>query len=116
MREPMGVDMQDSYGQRVRRARKAQKMRQVDLARAAKVSVRTLQNIENDNIKNPHKDTIDALNETLSIEGEPELTRETWPVDVQVFLDIMGAFLSNMGEEQRLAAMRDITANIVGSR
>lgn len=103
----------ESYGRRVVRLRKARKWTQKQLADESGVPLRTLQNIEADKSQKPHKGTILALNSALGIEGNAEETRAAWPRDIQTYLDIIGAFLDKMPEHRREAAMRDIATRIV---
>lgn len=102
-----------TYGQRVRALRKAKGWTQEELADASGVAYRTVQDIEADKRARPQRGTVLALNRALEIEGDPDDTRASWPADVQVFLDIVGAFLSTMDPDQRHAAIREMTAHLV---
>lgn len=105
----------ETYGRRVVRLRKERGWTQQQLATESEVPLRTLQNIEADKSQKPHKGTVLALNAALGIEGNAEETRAQWPRDVQVYLDIIGAFLAKMPEQRRETAMRDITTRIVSA-
>lgn len=52
----------------------------------------------------------------LDLSGAREATVESWPADVRVFLDVMGAFLTTMEEEERLAVIHEATRWMVGRR
>lgn len=43
-------------------------------------------------------------------------TLESFPADVQVFTEMLGAFLSTMDEAERIAFIKDTTRRIVGYR
>lgn len=106
----------ESYGELVARIRDEKGWKQKDLAARAKVPLRTLQSIESGETQKPQRATRIALNEALGIEGDVQQERESWPADVQIFLDMMGAWLTSMPEGQRLSRMRDLTVQIVGGR
>lgn len=99
----------------IRQRRRAKKWTQKQLADEAGVSERMIQDAESGK-RRPQPANLAEIRRALDIQGDPEDTRETWPQDVQVFLDVMGAFLSAMTEAERLTVIREITARIVGGR
>lgn len=103
----------ETYGQMVARLREEHGWSQEELAKRADVPKRTIQDVELDKVKTPQRRTRLKLEMALEIEGNAEHTRRSWPADVQVFLDVMGAFLSALPEERRLGLMREITTDIV---
>lgn len=105
--------MTETYGQMIARLREQRGWSQEDLARAAGVPKRTIQDVELDKVQRPQRRTRTKLQAALGIEGDPEETRSSWPTDVQVYLDVMGAFLSNFTEARRLEIMREITTEIM---
>lgn len=103
----------ETYGQMIARLREARGWSQEDLGRAADVPKRTIQDIELDKVKTPQRRTRQKLHMALEIEGDPDLTRRAWPSDIQVFLDVLGAFMVNLTEERRLELMRAMTIDLV---
>lgn len=92
----------ETYGQTIARLREEHGWSQEDLARAAGVPKRTIQDIELDKVKTPQRRTRTKLAMALDIEGDAEETRQHWPNDIQAFLNTMGALLSNVDEHRRL--------------
>ena len=102
---------------RIRNARKARGWGQKELAAAVGVSTGTIGNLER-GLNATHPETLRAIFRVLDIEevaGDDIAaeTREGWPSDVRVFLDIMGLFLTAMPEDERQAIMHDVTRSIV---
>lgn len=106
----------ETYGQMIARLREERGWSQEELAQHADVPKRTIQDVELDKVKTPQRRTRTKLEMALDIEGNAEQTRRSWPADVQVFLDVMGAFLSALPENRRLDMMREITMDIVAER
>lgn len=98
-------------GAAIRRQRKAMKLTQGALAAAAGVSTRTIVSIEKGEHSTQPGNT-DAVMRILGLDVEPTVDTESWPADVAVFLDMMGAYLSTLTEQQRLAVIREITASM----
>lgn len=105
----------ETYGQKVRRLRKERGWTQDDLAKESGVPKRTLQDVELDKHKTVHRATRAPLNATLGIEGDAEEERQSWPNDVQVFLDIMGAWLTTLDEETRLERISQLVRDVVSN-
>lgn len=102
--------MSETYGQTVRRLRKAMGLTQQGLADASGVPMRTIQDIEADR-GNPQRATRLPLNQYLGIEGDVDQERAEWPNDVTVILDIVGAFLMKMTPEARRLWLKDLLEN-----
>jgi hypothetical protein len=56
------------------------------------------------------------LNAALDIEGDPVEERESWPLEVQVFTDMVGAFLTSLEDGRRMAIIRVMTRELFGER
>lgn len=109
----------NSLHSRVRAARRRAKLTQAQVAERAGISLRTYQMFETG------KTTPQGANLQAILEQFPDLadeaadaqiaerTREEWPTDVRVFLDVMGAYLSTMDEQTRLAYIADRMRQIV---
>ena len=104
----------ETYGQQVRRLRKDMRLTQDQLADLSGVPKRTLQDVEGDKRDRPHRATVLALNAALEIEGDPAVERGQWPNDVQIILDILGAYLMTLTPEGRVKWMADVTPQILG--
>lgn len=99
-------------GAAIRGARKARKLTQQELATAARVSLRTIASIE----KGEHATqagNVEAVLRVLDLDVDAERARSAWPADVLVFLDMMGAYLSTLPEQQRLARIGEITRRVL---
>jgi len=106
---------QTDFPARIRKERKARGWTQEELADRAHVSLRTVQNVEGRK-STPQPENLRALLAALDIElaGDDVAaeTRATWPPEIQVFLDMLGAYLMAMPERTRLDAIHDITRQI----
>ncbi|HET7386113.1 MAG TPA: helix-turn-helix transcriptional regulator [Nocardioidaceae bacterium] len=104
---------------RVKAERKSRRWTQKELAKKAGMSVRAYQMFENRQ-STPQGDNLRAILRAVdmddSAEAAAEATREEWPRDIRVFLDMMGAFLATMTEEERVQFMRSETRKIFESR
>ena len=100
--------MTESYGDQVRRLREARGMTQPQLAEAAGLSVRTLQDVEANKSERPQRGTRLKLAAVLDIEGDAAEERESWSEDVKTILDIVGAGLETMTHRERMAWLADI--------
>lgn len=105
----------ETYGQRVTRLRGERGWTQDDLAERSGVPKRTIQDVELDKRKSPQRNTRLRLNAALDIAGDPNDERQSWPNDVQVFLDIMGAWLTTLDEETRLARISQLVRDVVSN-
>ena len=109
----------DDFPARVRAERKRQRVTQQQLADAAHVSLRTIQMFEGRKSAttpaNRH-----AIAEALGLDengnGTAAETRANWPAEVQVFLDVIGAYLMTMPEERRMRVIHDLTRQIFEAR
>lgn len=98
-------------GAEIRRRRKGRKLTQRQLADEAGISLRTMVSIE----KGEHSTqpgNAEAVMRVLGIDVDATMARASWPPDVQVFLDMMGAFLSTLPEQARLEVIGEITRSI----
>lgn len=109
----------DDLPARARRARKQLRLTQELVAEKAGVALRTYQAFETRK-GNPTPENLRAIVRVLGIaEGDDVAlaTRSRWPLDVQVFLDVIGAYLATIpDEEARLAAIHDLTRQIFEAR
>jgi transcriptional regulator with XRE-family HTH domain len=106
--------MQDAQalGAQIRQHRRARKMTQQQLADAAGLSLRMIQDTEAGKHK-PQPQNLVALRSALEIEGDAKQTEDDFPPDVKTFLYVIGAFLSSMPERDRGEMIREITTHIV---
>lgn len=105
----------ENFPARVRAARKRRKWSQQDLADAAGVSLRTVQNMESGEVKTQPANLAAILAATgIDPDGASVATqtREAWPTDLQVFLDVMGAYLMTFPEDERIRRIHDLTRQI----
>lgn len=106
---------QADFPARVRVERKRRGWTQTDLAKAAHLSLRTVQNFEGRK-GDPQPENLRALLTALDIDPDGDevaaRTRSEWPAPVQVFLDMLGAYLMTLPEDARLEAIHDITRQI----
>lgn len=109
----------EALQERARRARRAAGKTQEQIAEEAGVSLRTYQNFEGGR-SYPQGGNLRAILRALGLdetqEARAEATREEWPPDVRVFLDMFGAYLATMTEEERLRFIHDETRRIFVGR
>lgn len=107
--------MSKSMRQRAYDERDRRKETQAEVAERAGVSTRTYQMFETGKTS-PQGQTLrkimDALDLTNGDVDVAEATRDEWPRDIMVFLDMMGAWLSAQPASRREDLMRDLTRHI----
>jgi transcriptional regulator with XRE-family HTH domain len=100
---------------RVREERKRRRWTQKDMAAKTGMSLRAYQGFESRSTS-PQGANLRAILAAVEIdttqEEIAEATREDWPRDIRVFLDMMGAYLATMPDEDRLAVMSAMTRRI----
>jgi transcriptional regulator with XRE-family HTH domain len=110
---------QDDFPRRVRDERKRQGWTQQQLADAANVSLRTIQMFEGRKSASTPANRR-AIAEALGIDENGSdvaaETRASWAPPVQVFLDMFGAYLSTMSDEDQMRAIHDWTRRIFDER
>lgn len=104
--------MVETYGQRVARLRDELRITQDEFATRVGIPKRTLQDIESGKVARPQRKTREKIEAALGA-GDPEQTREDWPIDVKVFLDVMGVFLSGLPAPARERFIHDETRRIM---
>ena len=99
---------------RVKRERKRRGWSQKELAaQTGVVSMGTVSNFERRKYT-PQPEHLRAILHALDLEQEAgderaKETREAWPADVKLFLDVLGVYLMRLPEERRTRAMHDLT-------
>lgn len=108
-------------GERFRARRKALKLSQGAVAQAAEVGLRTVQNFESGGAS-PQPSNRAAMWAAVGGDDEAEAAAQptetverTWPADVSVFLDVIGAYLSRFDEAERLRMIHGLTRQIFDS-
>lgn len=100
---------------RARERRKELGLNQAEVAERAGMSLRAYQNFEAGTTK-PHEDNLDGIIRALGLSEEQEVvaeeTRSEWPRDVQVFLDMLGAYMATLSDEDRMRFMQEQTRRI----
>lgn len=101
---------------RVRRIRKERGLTQQELADRAGLPLRTYQSFESGETRRPQGETLAAILEAVGLTDEDNAvaaqTRSEWPLDVRVFLDMLGAFLTALPEERRMGIIHDVTRQV----
>ncbi|HET7387341.1 MAG TPA: helix-turn-helix transcriptional regulator [Nocardioidaceae bacterium] len=101
--------------ERAFKRRKDRKLTQEQVASGAGVSLRAYQGFESGK-SSPQGGNLRAILAFLDIDPDGDddaaTTRTTWPADVQVFLDVMGAYLATFPDVERLDAIHNLTAQI----
>jgi transcriptional regulator with XRE-family HTH domain len=92
---------------------------QEEVAAKAGMSLRAYNSFENGRSKPQGKNmrgilSVFELDPSASDEDERDETLETWPPEVHVFLDMLGAFLMTMTEAERLVFIHDETRRVIG--
>lgn len=110
----------ETEGERFRSRRKTLKLTQGAVAEAAGVGLRTVQNFEGGGaVPQPANRT--AMWAALGVnitdeESDVEVVERSWPADVSVFLDVMGAYLTRFDEAERLRIIHSVTRQIFDGR
>jgi len=100
-RKDLGIEIREL--RKGKRMPDGKKMRQEDLARLAKVSVRTVRNVEAGRSVDPL--TISAVTRVLGYEAkEPK-----WSDEVAFFLNMVGKRLERLDETRRAEFMGEVT-------
>lgn len=107
--------MSDDLQDKARAARKQRGWTQERAAQEAGVSLRAYQMFETGKAR-PQDANMRSILRALELDrGSADTaaaTRSGWPVPVQVFLDMIGAYLMTMDEETQLEVMSDVTRKI----
>ena len=106
------------FAARVRAERKSRRWTQQELADKASVSLRTVQMFETRKAE-PQPENLRLILAAVGINPDDEVadaTREDWPLDVKVALDMIGAYLVTFSEDQRLDVIHDLTRQIFAAR
>lgn len=105
--------------EQVRAKRRELGLTQTQIADAAGISLRTYQTFESGE-RHPQGGNLRAILRAVEINDADETlaeeTREGWPGDVQVFLDVLGAYLATLSVEARAQFMRDLARRIFEDR
>lgn len=98
--------------------RRRRGLTQQAVAQNAGVSHRAYQDFEGGKTK-PQRDTLRKIAEALDLQIEDadmaQMTREEWPRETQVFLNMLGAFLDTLTTEDRMAFIHEETRRIFNS-
>ena len=114
----------DDLPARARAARKSRGWTQDQAATQIGMSLRAYQNFESrngtpqpENLRNIVRVyELDAASMNGSGDAVAEATRSSWPLDVQVFLDVMGAYLVTLPAGERMDTIRTLTRQIFEAR
>ncbi len=63
----------------------------------------------------PNEATLDAIAKAIGYAPDPDDVRAAWPVDVGVFLDLLGVWLMARPESERRAMMRHLAHQVAES-
>lgn len=118
--EPMDAATVESLAARARRERKRRGWTQQEVAdRTGVVSLGTVSNFER-GVYAPQPAHLRAILRVLDLElesgdAQAEETRQSWPADVRVFLDVMGVFLTALPDERRAQMIHDLTRKVLST-
>ena len=97
-------------------ARGAAGLTQAELARETGVHVNTIKNLEAGNTKRPSAQVAAALRERLGQPATPTEARESFDRHTRAFLDLVGAYLMALPEDQRLDKIFDLTRYLLSHK
>lgn len=110
---------QPDYAELVRQRRAEMGMTQLQLAEKAGVSPRSVQNLEARTTK-PQPNKLRAILRAVGVDegGEEiaEVTRSSWRPSTQVALDMLGAYLDSLPEDEAVEVIADLTRQIFTAR
>lgn len=103
--------------ERVRDERKRRKWTQQEMAERASLSLRAYQMFELGQ-STPQPGNLRAILAAVDINqnGDNSKAAPVWPPEVQVFLDVLGAYVMSLPEEDRLKTIHDLTRQIFERR
>jgi transcriptional regulator with XRE-family HTH domain len=104
----------ETRGQRIKRARKARRLTQAQVASATGIAVKTVASIEHDD-RNNHADNVAAVMAYLDLPGDPEETRGDYSIDTLAIGDMVMAYLEGLSPADRRAWNRNFVRNITGN-
>lgn len=111
--------MNDGVTTQARARRRRRGWTQAEAAGAAGVSLRTYQMFETGRTI-PQGGNLRAILAALDMDadadGAGEQTRTDWPMDIQVFLDVMGAYLATLPGVERLDVIHSLTRQVFSAR
>jgi transcriptional regulator with XRE-family HTH domain len=88
---------------------------QDQLAEAARISSRAVSDfVRHERV--PNEATLDGIAAALGYAADPAEARASWPIDVSVFLDLLGVWLMARPEPERRSIMRDMARQVAESR
>lgn len=118
-----GVPTPLPLNRQVAKAREDRGITPTEAAEAVGMSMRAYRDFENGKTKKLQPRNRRAVVSYFGLEDDPasaaaarEVTLESWPNDIHVFLDMLGAFLATMDAETRLEWMHDETRRIFAGR
>lgn len=107
--------MSKSLADQAREARKRRDLTQREAAELAQVSHRAYQDFESGNTKTQPANLrriIDALGLEAEDAERAQMTREEFPPETQVFLDVIGSYMQSMSAAERMDFIRDETRRL----
>lgn len=105
--------------ERIAEERKRRGLQQDEVAERAGMSLRAYNSFENGRSKPQGRNmrailSVFELDPSASDQDARDETLETWPPEIHVFLDMLGAFLMTMTEAERLAFIHAETRRVFG--
>lgn len=88
-------------------------MTQQDLADVSRVHINTIKKLEAGETQRPSAQVAAKLKATLGQEVNPETSREGYDQHTRAFLDLVGAYLMRLPEEQRLERIFELTRYLI---
>lgn len=107
--------MTKTLAEQAREARKSRGLTQKQTAELAKVSHRAYQDFEGSKTKTQAPNLrriIDALNLDVTDADLAQMTRDEWPRETQVFLDVLGAYMDTMPAAERMEFIHEETLRL----
>ena len=88
-------------------------MTQRELSTASGVHLNTIQKLEAGETQRPSAQVAAKLKTTLGQESDAEVAREGYDRHTRAFLDLVGAYLMRLPEEQRLERIFELTRYLI---
>lgn len=109
----MDENQPSTFGDWLVDARGKAGMTQQDLSAASGVHINTIKKLESGETQRPSAQVAAKLKRTLGGDTSADVARSGYDRHTQAFLDLVGAYLMRLPEEQRLERIFELTSHLI---